>query len=68
MKTITLLLLILLLTNCSTHTVKLGKRCTTIANDNTYEKSFVWIVKKSNLDKFDKKISKSNCKENGEKT
>ena len=68
MKTITLLLLTLLLTNCSTHTVKLGKRCTTIANDNTYEKSFVWIVKKSNLDKFDKKISKFNCKENGEKT
>ena len=56
------------MSNCTTHSVKLGKKCTRLASDNTYEKSFVWIVKKSNLDKFDKKISKSNCKENGEKT
>ena len=34
------------LTNCTTHTVKLGKKCTQIASDSTYEKSFVWVVKK----------------------
>tara|TARA_B100001179_G_C18194228_1_gene234319 strand:+ start:274 stop:480 length:207 start_codon:yes stop_codon:yes gene_type:complete len=68
MKKITLLLLTLLLAHCSTHTVKLGKRCTTVANDNSYEKSFVWIVNKSNLGIFDEKINKSNCENNGEKT
>ena len=67
MKTITLLLLTLLLTSCSTHTVKLGKRCTAVTDDNSYEKSFVWIVNKSNLNNFDEKINKSNCKKNGEK-
>lgn len=67
MKTITLLLLTLYLTSCSTHTVKLGKRCTDIADDNSYEKSFVWIVNKSRLVNFDEKINKSNCKKNGEK-
>ena len=34
MKTITFMILLLFLTNCSTHTVKLGKRCTKIAADN----------------------------------
>ena len=34
------------LTSCTTHSVKFGKRCTTVAQDNTYEKSFVWVVKK----------------------
>ena len=67
MKKITLLLLTLLLAHCSTHTVKLGKRCTTVANDNSYEKSFVWIVNKTNADTFDEKINKENCTLNGEK-
>jgi hypothetical protein len=45
------------LTSCTTHSVKF----TTIAQDNTYEKSFVWVVKKETEQAFDKKINKENC-------
>ena len=68
MKTITLSLILILLTNCSTHTVKLGKRCTKIAQDNTYEKSLIWFIDKKSLETFDQKINKKNCKINGEKS
>ena len=68
MKTITLSLILILLTNCSTHTVKLGKRCTKIAQDNTYEKSLIWFIDKNSLETFDQKINKKNCKINGEKS
>ena len=64
MKKISLILVmfaLIALTNCTTHTVKLGKKCTQIASDNTYEKSFVWVVKKETISAFDKKINKSNC-------
>ena len=44
--------------------LKLGKKCTTVSADNTYEKSFVWIVNKSNLESFEGKINKKNCKIN----
>ena len=54
-------------TGCSTHSVKLGKKCTKLAEDNTYEKSFVWIINNKNLENFDQKISKKNCLVNGEK-
>ena len=67
MKKIFILLLALAVTSCSAHSVKLGKRCTKIASDNTYEKSIIWIVSKKNLDSFDQKISKENCTKNGEK-
>ena len=67
MKTITLLLLFVILSNCSTHSVKLGKKCTRIAKDNTYEKSYIWIVDKKKIKNFDYKISKKNCELNGEK-
>ena len=68
MKTITLTLLFVLLTNCSTHSVKLGKKCTKLAEDNTYEKSLVWFIDKKNLKNFDQKINKKNCEINGEKS
>ena len=55
------MLALIALTNCTTHTVKLGKKCTQIASDSTYEKSFVWVVKKETVSAFDKKINKSNC-------
>ena len=42
------MIILVTLTNCTTHTVKLGKKCTTVAENNTYEKSYVWIVKKRN--------------------
>tara|TARA_B100001996_G_scaffold87956_1_gene65152 strand:+ start:79 stop:285 length:207 start_codon:yes stop_codon:yes gene_type:complete len=61
------ILILLLLTNCSTHSVKLGKKCTKLANDKTYEKSFIWIVNNETLNDFDSKINKKNCIENGEK-
>ena len=67
MKQIIYLTILLFLTNCSTHTVKLGKKCTKLAEDNTYEKSFVWIINNKNLENFDQKISKKNCLVNGEK-
>jgi len=66
MKTFTLTLIFILLANCSTHTVKLGKRCTKLAEDNTYEKSLVWFIDKENIESFDQKINKKNCKINGE--
>jgi|TARA_Y100000310_G_C20487866_1_gene717718 hypothetical protein len=62
-----LLLAFLVLVGCSNHYVKLGKRCTKVALDNTYEKSLIWIVNKKNIDSFDQKINKDNCYKNGEK-
>ena len=67
MKTIITLLSLIILSNCTTHSVKLGKKCTRLASDNTYEKSVVWIVDKKNIEAFESKISKENCEINGEK-
>ena len=67
MKLLITLILLLVLTGCSTHSVKLGKKCTKLAKDNTYEKSFVWIINNENLENFDQKINKQNCIVNGEK-
>ena len=67
MKLLIPLILILVLTGCSTHSVKLGKKRTKLAKDNTYEKSFVWIINNENLENFDQKINKQNCVVNGEK-
>ena len=50
MKLIIILLSFIVLSNCTTHTVKLGKKCTKLADDNTYEKSIVWIVSKENIE------------------
>ena len=66
MKQIIYLLILLILTNCSTHTVKLGKKCTKLAADNTYEKSLIWLIDKKNIETFDQKINKKNCEINGE--
>ena len=60
------LVLLIVLTGCSSHSVKLGKKCTKIAGDNTYEKSFVWIINNESLENFDQKINKKNCVANGE--
>ena len=66
MKTIITLLSLIILSNCTTHSVKLGKKCTKLASDNTYEKSVVWIVDKKNIEAFESKINKKNCEINGE--
>ena len=69
MKLITLITSLMFLANCSSNSVvKLGKKCTKIASDNTYEKSFIWIVDKKNIGDFNTKINKENCKINGEKS
>ncbi len=67
MKLIIALLSFIILSNCSTHSVKLGKKCTKLASDNSYEKSIIWIVDKENTETFRSKINKENCKINGEK-
>ena len=67
MTKIIIILSVLLLTSCSNHMVKVGKRCTPLGNDNTYEKSFVWLVNKANLESFDEKINRLNCEMNEEK-
>ena len=67
MKLIIALLCFIILSNCTNHSVKLGKKCTKLADDNTYEKSLIWIVNKENLGIFGSKINKENCKINGEK-
>ena len=67
MKLIIALLCVIILSNCTNHSVKLGKKCTKLADDNTYEKSLIWIVNKENLGIFGSKINKENCKINGEK-
>ena len=63
---IILLLSLIVLSNCTSHSVKLGKKCTKLASNNTYEKSIVWIVDKKNIEAFENKINKENCKINGE--
>ena len=68
MKILSLILVFLFFSNCSTHTVKLGKKCTKVAEDNTYEKSLVWFIDKASLETFDQKINKQNCELNGEKS
>ena len=67
MKLIIMLLSFIILSNCSTHSVKLGKKCTKLSSDNSYEKSIIWIVDKENTETFRSKINKENCKINGEK-
>ncbi len=67
MKIIITLLSLIILSNCTSHSVQLGKKCTKLAKDNNYEKSIIWIVDKKNIETFDSKINKENCKINGEK-
>ena len=67
MKKIIIILSALFLTHCSNHMVKIGKRCTPLGDNSTYEKSFVWLVNKNNLKSFNEKINKLNCEINEEK-
>ena len=67
MKTIITLLSLIILSNCTTHSVKLGKKCTKLASDNTYEKSIIWVVDEGTGEAFQKNINKENCEINEEK-
>ena len=68
MKSIIIFLSLLILTNCASHSVKLGKKCTKLASDNTYEKSLIWVVDRNNIESFNGKINKKNCEINGERS
>ena len=63
MKTLSILSLLFLLTNCtsSLQTVKFGERCTASDKNQLQEKSYVWFVSKDAAKDFDKRINKSNC-------
>jgi|TARA_B110000881_G_scaffold176263_1_gene161151 hypothetical protein len=64
MKILSMISLFLLLSNCTAHNVKLGKRCTSATADGSFEKSFIWFVDKETIKTFDQKINKENCKKN----
>jgi len=64
MKILSIISLLLLLTNCASGNmakVKIGKRCTTANADQLQESSYVWFISKEALKDFDKRINKSNC-------
>tara|TARA_X000001036_G_scaffold389421_1_gene386361 strand:- start:23 stop:226 length:204 start_codon:yes stop_codon:yes gene_type:complete len=64
MKILSILSLILLLSNCAGGNVakiKFGKRCTAANDDGLKESSYVWVISKDALKSFDKRINKSNC-------
>ena len=64
MKILSILSLLLLLTNCAGSNmtkVKIGKRCTVSDTNQLQETSYVWFVSKEALQDFDKRINKSNC-------
>ena len=64
MKTLTIISLLLLLTNCAggqVSSMKFGKRCTVSDTNQLQESSYVWFVSKDATNNFDKRINKSNC-------
>ena len=63
MKTLSILSLLFLLTNCSSslQAVKFGERCTKSDEKQLQEKSYVWFVSKDAAKDFDKRINKTNC-------
>ena len=59
MKTLSILSLLLLLTNCAGSNIakiKIGKRCTASDTNQLQETSYVWVVSKEALNSFDKRI------------
>ena len=64
MKILTIISLLLLLTNCAGGNMakfKIGKRCTTADANQLQESSYVWVISKDAQKDFDKRINKSNC-------
>ena len=64
MKTLYIIFLLFLLTNCAGNNiakVKIGKRCTAADVNKLQESSYVWFVSKDAAKNFDKRINKSNC-------
>jgi hypothetical protein len=66
MKTLSIISLLLLLTNCAGGNMakmKIGKRCTVSDANQLQESSYIWFVGKGAVKDFDKRINKSNCLE-----
>ena len=64
MKILSILSLLVLLTNCAggnVAKVKFGKRCTAADVNGLKESSYVWVISKDSLKSFDSRINKSNC-------
>jgi|TARA_B110000914_G_C15367464_1_gene401543 hypothetical protein len=64
MKTLSIISLLLLLTNCAGSNIakmKIGKRCTVSDTNQLQESSYVWFVSEDAAKDFDKRINKSNC-------
>ena len=64
MKILTIISLLLLLTNCAggnVAKVKIGKRCTIADANQLQESSYIWVISKDAQKDFDKRINKSNC-------
>ena len=64
MKILSIISLLLLLTNCAGGNmakVKIGKRCTTADANQLQESSYIWVISKDAQKNFDKRINKSNC-------
>jgi hypothetical protein len=64
MKTLSIISLLLLLTNCAGGNMakmKIGKRCTVSDANQLQESSYIWFVGKGAVKDFDKRINKSNC-------
>ena len=64
MKTLSIISLLFLLTNCAggqMTSMKFGKRCTVSDANQLQESSYVWFVSKNSIHDFDKRINKSNC-------
>jgi hypothetical protein len=64
MKTLSIISLLLLLTNCAGGNMakmKIGKRCTASDTNQLQESSYIWFVGKDAVKDFDKRINKSNC-------
>jgi hypothetical protein len=64
MKILSIISLLLLLTNCTGSNMakmKIGKRCTVSDANQLQESSYIWFVSKDAAEDFDKRINKFNC-------
>ena len=64
MKTLSIISLLFLLTNCAggqMSSMKFGKRCTVSDANQLQESSYIWFVSKDAAEDFDKRINKFNC-------
>ena len=64
MKTLSIISLLFLLTNCAggqMTSMKFGKRCTVSDANQLQESSYIWFVSKDAAEDFDKRINKFNC-------